>query len=346
MTSQNSNPPVFSEDKKFNGDNFYAFRTLVLTAARARGVIGYLDGTIQKPTETPLPTTIPIESAGSTTDTTTPQTATEWYSKTPSPEEWEVRDAWALGLLIFNIMNPVALGVVTTKTAADAWTSLTQNYAITTDMAAIAADAELRGIKYEDSQDFDMHIKGLREKLDGALNAGAQISDASFRMIILSSLPKSWDPIVGTLYTATSSAALIAALKTHWLRIRSREPNVPTALQVKARTSNPHNQLLCMNPNCKRRGHAIENCYWQGGGKEGQFPPGFGQRGGGGGGGNAPMANTTMAAMNAGAEASYILAVITELPPDDLPAMRAFLTTPTQSRTYADSGATDHCFAN
>jgi len=120
MTSQNSNPPVFSEDKKFNGDNFYAFRTLVLTAARARGVIGYLDGTIQKPTKTPLPTTIPIESAGSTTDTTTPRTATEWYSKTPSPEEWEVQDAWALGLLIFNTMNPVALGVVTIKTAADA----------------------------------------------------------------------------------------------------------------------------------------------------------------------------------------------------------------------------------
>jgi len=84
-------------------------------------------------------------------------------------------------------------------------------------MAAIAADAELRGIKYEDGQDFDTHVKGLHEKLDGALNAGAQISDASFQMIILSSLPKSWDPIVGTLYTATSSAALIAALKTHWL---------------------------------------------------------------------------------------------------------------------------------
>ena len=221
MTSQNSNPPVFSDDKKFNGDNFYTFCTLVLTAAQARGVIGYLDGTIQKPTGTTLPTTIPIVSAGSTTTgsttiTTTPQAATEWYSKTPSLEEWEVRDAWALGLLIFNTLNPVALGVVTTNTAANAWTSLTQNYAITTDMVAITADAELCGTKYDDGQDFDMHIKGLREKLDNALNAGAQISDASFQMIILSSLLKSWDPIVGTLYTATSSAALIAALKTHW----------------------------------------------------------------------------------------------------------------------------------
>jgi len=81
-------------------------------------------------------------------------------------------------------------------------------------------------------------------------------------------------------------------------------------------------------------------------GKGRSVPPGFGRCRGGGGGGNAPMANTTVAAMNAGAEASYVLVVITELPPDDLPAMRAFLTMPTQSRTYADSGATDHCFAN
>ena len=58
------------------------------------------------------------------------------------------------------------------------------------------------------------------------------------------------------------------------------------------------------------------------------------------------MTNTTVAAMNAGAEASYVLAVITELLPDNLPVTRVFLTMPTQSRTYADSGTTDHCFAN
>src|ERR1700678_1005050 len=36
-----------------------------------------------------------------------------------------------------------------------------------------------------------------------------------------------------------------------------------------------------MNPNCKakkRLTHTMANCYWPGGGKEGQFPPGFGQR--------------------------------------------------------------------
>jgi len=38
--------------------------------------------------------------------------------------------------------------------------------------------------------------------------------------------------------------------------------------------------LICANPNCKQRGHTIDVCYWPGGEKEGQFPSGFGKRGG------------------------------------------------------------------
>jgi hypothetical protein len=37
----------------------------------------------------------------------------------------------------------------------------------------------------------------------------------------------------------------------------------------------------CTNPGCKakkRYTHTTDNCYWPGGGKEGQFPPNFGQR--------------------------------------------------------------------
>jgi len=85
-----------------------------------------------------------------------------------------------------------------------------------------------------------------------------------------------------------------------------------------------------MNPNCKQRGHSIENCYWQGGGKKGQFPPGFGRHGGEG--SNTPTTNSIVAVTNVSTEMSYVLAVITELPPDDLPATGVFLTMLTQSR--------------
>jgi len=41
-----------------------------------------------------------------------------------------------------------------------------------------------------------------------------------------------------------------------------------------------NSHLIYANSNCKQRGHTIDVCYWPGGGKEGQFPPGFGKRGG------------------------------------------------------------------
>ena len=48
------------------------------------------------------------------------------------------------------------------------------------------------------------------------------------------------------------------------------------------------------------------------------------------------MANTTVAIVNTDLQASYILAVITELPPDDLLAMKTFLTVPIHTKTYAN----------
>ena len=116
-----------------------------------------------------------------------------------------------------------------------------------------------------------------------ANNSGAKITNIDFHMIILSSLPASWDSVIGTLYDAKSSADVISCLMIHWNCINCSKPitnpaNVVTALQMDARHS--RNQLQCANTNCGHQGHTIANCYWRGGGKEGQFPPGFGQCGG------------------------------------------------------------------
>jgi len=107
---------------------------------------------------------------------------------------------------------------------------------------------------------------------------GGSISDASFHTIILGSLPASWDAIVATLYTTTSSVDALIQLDAHWSRISSHDrkrlnsSTSPTALQ--ASTSR---RIVYENKNCQRPGHSIEDCYWVGGGKQGQFPLGFGK---------------------------------------------------------------------
>lgn len=138
-------------------------------------------------------------------------------------------------------------------------------------------------MRYSDNEEFPTYISRIRVKWAQANALGASISDQAFKTILLNSLPRSWDPVVASLYRTSSSIETVSQLNVHWLRIShdrvTGTPSSTTILQANANT-NRQNQLQCLNPNCGQRGHTIENCYWPGGGKEGQFPPGFGRRGG------------------------------------------------------------------
>jgi hypothetical protein len=92
-----SAPPIFAETVKFNGINWVTWKGLVKIAAELQGVYGYLDGSITNPTPpTPAPTT-----AAAPTTPPTPLMETPWESTIPSPSEWKVQNAWAMGLLIY-----------------------------------------------------------------------------------------------------------------------------------------------------------------------------------------------------------------------------------------------------
>jgi hypothetical protein len=91
-----------------------------------------------------------------------------------------------------------------------------------------------------------------------------------------------WLPVIPSLYAMSSSADIVSTLFAHRMIIR-RDTNLKgstianslnTVLAVKTNEA-------CTNPNCKAKKwstHTVANCYWPGGGKEGQFPPNFGQR--------------------------------------------------------------------
>ena len=109
------------------------------------------------------------------------------------------------------------------------------------------------------------------------------MSDETWRGIIIRSIPPSnkWLPVIPSLYMISTSAEIISTLFAHGMFLGRDVPKHTT-------TSNSSNTALavrtneaCTNPNCKakkRSTHSITNCYWPGGGKEGQFPPNFGQR--------------------------------------------------------------------
>ncbi|KAG6862453.1 hypothetical protein C0991_011519 [Blastosporella zonata] len=139
--TSNNLPPTFPDDQQFDGDNYIAFRDRALLAARARGALGYLNGTITKP-----PLSTPTSTAEDKDTIPTPSTTSEttpWTSNKPSLEEWEARDAWALSLLIYNTKNPIGLGVNMAGTAAEAWRALSDEYDCASEIAAVAAESHL-----------------------------------------------------------------------------------------------------------------------------------------------------------------------------------------------------------
>jgi len=169
--------------------------------------------------------------------------------------------------------------------AAEAWTSYIETFEKASNMTCLNAEQNLRSTTYIDHTDFTNFITDMRNKWSNARALGANIPDEDFKNIIINALPDSWDPAVAALYdpSMTSSEA-ISCLQTWYTRINRNwltgTNQNTTALQTFVPKQRQRSQLIYANPNCGCQGHTIKNCYWPGGGKEGQFSLGFGKRDG------------------------------------------------------------------
>ena len=92
-------------------------------------------------------------------------------------------------------------------------------------------------------------------------------------------MPK-WLPVIPSLYTMASSADIISTLTAHGMIIERGNQGKPTSGSSNTVLA-AREKVACTNTNCKakkRSTHTTDDCYWPGGGKEGQFPLNFGQR--------------------------------------------------------------------
>jgi hypothetical protein len=259
---------ILSEEQKFNGDNLLQWTTNMTQLLGSKGLLGYIDGKIAKPQPTSA--------------TTTPDD-TQVYSSTPSLDEWTFRDQLARGHITLNCTDVASLGVVTTGTAKDAWDSIKTEWGRSTDMRRSHAQELLNQTVYSEGANIQDHIKLLRTRRAAVDNLSTTtMSDETWRGIIIRSVPTTarWLPVIPSLYSMTSSADIISTLLAHGMILERGNQSKPTPgstnTVLAARATEG-----CTNPNCKakkRSTHTTTNCYWPGGGKEGQFPPNFGQR--------------------------------------------------------------------
>ncbi|KAF5329775.1 hypothetical protein D9619_009137 [Psilocybe cf. subviscida] len=350
-------PFLLSASEQYDGTNWLEFKTKIRAAAKQRGVLGYLDGTIPCP---PSPAEVALAAAaaaalaqgttkGSPTRPSTPTPSPTtfatayWGSTTPTYDEWQQRDAWTQGLISLNVKNAIGLGIKLDGTAAETYASIAVIKDAVSDLGCITAEAELNEIKYSDGSDMDEHIAALRTAWMKANGQGAGITDTKFRMVVLKSLPSTWLPFIGSLYTEVTSAGVIARVSAHSKMILSIIPASGTSLKALSTSSsnsklrNPH--LKCTN--CGKAGHELTTCFQKGGGKEGQFPEWWRGKKVSGGTQTAASATTTHIAASAIASTN-----------DD--NFYAFSTQHANSatsrnrdgslKTFGDSAASDHYF--
>ncbi|KAG6864371.1 hypothetical protein C0993_008961 [Termitomyces sp. T159_Od127] len=206
-TSNPNGPPTFPDKLQFNGANFLHFKNRVLIAAHVHGAKGYLEGTIpcsdpptnseadkkplRKATKSPVE---PVNTREQAIATTTP-----WTSHNSTEEEWDLRNAWTLGLIVYNCKNPVGLGIKMYGTAAEAWNLLTKAYGVVFNLATMGAKNALCATRFANGTDFPTHIADLRIKWSEAMEKGVNISDSTFQSIVMTSLPELWNTVVASM---------------------------------------------------------------------------------------------------------------------------------------------------
>jgi len=89
---------------------------------------------------------------------------TPWDSLNPTPSEWKFRNAWAMGLLIYNTTDPLGLGININGTAAEAWKLYLDTYNMPSKVALANMEQELQNMMYIDRQDFTAFISQLHTK--------------------------------------------------------------------------------------------------------------------------------------------------------------------------------------
>ena len=123
---------ILPMEEKFDGSNWAEWKKSITSAAKSRGVMGYLEGTIPKLASlspTTNPSAIPIP--------TTP--TVYWGSRRPSQDKWKQCNAYVQGLIALNVKNPIGHRVKLNGTAAESWKSLTDIQDKVTDIGRLAA---------------------------------------------------------------------------------------------------------------------------------------------------------------------------------------------------------------
>jgi hypothetical protein len=272
--------PMLPEVEKFDEMGWAAWKTKISAHIKARGLGGYIDGTIPNPRPTPVDDTENFATNVADLVALPPEPRVV-YSRTPSSDEWDYRDGITTSILVLNVKDPVGVGLKTDGSAYNAWKSLVDIYAHQTDMAISRGLRDLNTTYYAPGMLVVDHTAVMRKLQRAANNVGANITDGVFHMTFIASLGEPWRHVTPVLSKYDTSAEVINFLVEEEQAHNGNNIPVPTTALAVNTSQSPSRDarkaackaLVCTNPTCGaqgKRGYTINECFWPGRGKAGQ----------------------------------------------------------------------------
>jgi hypothetical protein len=270
-----SNSSIISIPKlRDNGSNWVDYESKVRSALGAKGVIRHIDGTAVEPQP------YAKESGHFVSKPGTKATDEEIEAREKRIDEYTQREHTAKHILLTSV-SPRVASIIRSKSSNAMWNEIKKDATNKSEVHRTQVKRRLHELKFDGSVGgMRSHLNSLTEARDELLGMGLIVDD--FTSIIINSMPDSYHNLVSSISGASRATGssldsdnLIVLLteeddyrKNENKRGKSKSDNL--ALNVNKGKHGRKSDLKC--DNCGRKFHTKDNCYYPGGGKEGQAP--------------------------------------------------------------------------
>ncbi|PBK59629.1 hypothetical protein ARMSODRAFT_899028 [Armillaria solidipes] len=276
---------------KDDGSNWILYKERIPNAATSKGLKRHLTGTAKKPAKL-------TENNGDyyKPGELTPLSDDELKKHLKLQDEYDQKEALMREIFYETVSNSTFMQIKNQPSAAHVWGALVAIFETKGDLVQQDLISQLQNARCPEDSDIRAHLANMQRMGEELARMGTVITDQSFCTYIRQSLPPNYRPVLKTLSVASkmaskpvTSAVLIQEILEAADEMRV-EKNIDEGVQNsalaasaratkdkgkgkgkgKGRDLKDKKKKHCTN--CGMDNHVVDDCYCEGGGKEGQAP--------------------------------------------------------------------------
>jgi len=255
-----------------NEHNWASYSRRLIAVTDELGLTKYITGDAKKPPIAPT----------STSGEPLSQSEIKKYEKALA--DWEAGQLRAKNRIMLSLTDSQMDLITDCNTAAEIWDRLIELKEPRGRFGIVVTRRLLHQTEVKEGFDPTKHIAKLCKLQSNLTRMGHNVSDEEFTMILLTSVPESWDNITSTYLTSNPdnimTSSIVAMILEEDQRRKSRDGGGSSSSLVAwnsksgstSQGGSEKTEKECYN--CKKKGHIRRDCWAKGGGKEGQKPKG------------------------------------------------------------------------